>query len=61
MKLVLSDNPEHAGHGVVIKIEGTKPASEREPLHMALDVSEGCSFWEAAEKEFGSFGVSIAR
>ena len=56
----LSKAPEHEGHGIVIKIKGTKKQSLIQPPMMALDVLPG-RFWAGAEVAFGAFAVSLAK
>ena len=61
LRMTLSQAPEHEGHGIVIKIKGTKPLPLTTPQHIALNVSENSHFWSAAEKAYSSFAVSMAR
>lgn len=56
----LSKALEHEGHGIVIKIKGTKKQSLVQPPMMALDVLPG-GFWTGAEVVFGTFAVSLAK
>jgi hypothetical protein len=59
-KFSLSMSPEHEGHGILIKIKGTKKASLVRPPIMALEVMPG-NFWDGAERVFGSFAVGLAK
>ena len=56
----LSHAPEHDGHGLIVKIEGKKPASLVQPVHIALDVS-GQQFWRVAAQAFGEWASSLGR
>ena len=58
MSVALSQN--HDGHGLVVKLKGTKPASLGRKLHIAADVS-GATFWRMASDAFGGWKISFFR
>ena len=61
IKVTPSHAPEHEGHGLVIKIKGTKPAFLTTPPHIALDVKADAHFWTVAGRAYSDFAVSLAR
>ena len=60
LKVNLSHDPEHEGHGLVVSIKGTRDKGVAKPVHMALQIPPS-RFWMAAENAFGSFPVRMAR
>ena len=61
LRMTFSRAPEHEGHGIVIKIKGTKSLPLTAPPYIALNVSKTSHFWVAAGHAYSSFAVSMAR
>ena len=51
---------DYGGHGIVVKLKGTKPPGIKHATHIAMDVS-GYTFWKAAGNTFGEWKVGFAR
>lgn len=58
MNIALST--DHDGHGLVVKLKGTKPTELSSVLHVAMNVS-GQSFWRNVSNVFGSWKTNFAR
>eukprot|EP00731_Ephydatia_muelleri_P024755 Em0016g1026a len=55
-----STDPAHNGHGMIIKLEGTKPSDLKLPVHVAFSVG-GDDFWYQVNAIFGQWAVGMAR
>ena len=58
MSIALSK--DHNEHGIVVKVNGTKPPNIKAPVYIAMDVS-GRKFWQVAANTFGEWKVTFAR